>query len=443
MIAFAAHETAEVAVLYSVLIEPQSISEIADTLTVNDFGTLDHRTIYSAILSVHRRGNMPDMVTISDELASHGHTRLSADIFTLSPSGYVSPVYIIDYAASVIRHSRRRSVIQKATELISRMHTDPDGDPVELAHQALAGIANLSDDSEDGPVMYANAMDQLRERITLQAAGEWRERVFPTGLIDLDNRMDGGARPGELIYLAGRPGSGKSALALQIMHNSARRDEPVLMFSGEMSAPSLIERGLSEVSGLSVHDIRNQRISETQYNILINATERMQALPIGIDATPGITTSQMLIRAQRFQRKYGLGAVFFDYIELSGDKGKEGETQRLGEISRALKRMAMTLGVPVFALSQLNRNVEARNPPVPRMSDLRQSGSLEQDADMVMLIYRYDYYAGQGIVPFDPSKQGVADIIVGKHRNGATGTVSIGFRDRTMSFYNLAKESHA
>ena len=438
MIAFSTPEAAEVAVLHSILSDPYSVTEVSGVLTANDFGTLDHREIYSSIQSVHRRGSRPDFITVRDDLASKGHERLSVDIFTMNPDVYTSSVYIADYAASVIRHSRRRSIVQEATNLISRVHQDTDSDPVELAHQALSSISNMSD-GEDGPIMYADVMDDFRQRITLQAAGEWREKMFATGLIDLDRQMGGGARPGELIYLAGRPGSGKSALALQIMHNSARRSEPVLMFSGEMSAASLIERGMSEVSGLPIRDIRNQQISEAQYDALMDATERMQGLPVGIDATPGITTAQMLIRAQRFQRRHGLGAIFFDYIELSGDKGKEGETQRLGEVSRALKRMAMTLDVPVFALSQLNRNVESRNPPVPRMSDLRQSGSLEQDADMVMMIYRHDYYHGQGIVEFDASKQGVADIIIGKHRNGATGTVSVGFRDSTMSFYDLAK----
>lgn len=436
-------DTPEVAVLYAILTDPACIADVADSLRAADFGVLDYGTIYGAMLACHSRGQRPDMVTVADELTARGDTRLAGEVYHIpgATDAWVSSVYVGDYAARVVRQSRRRSVVKHATDLLARLTNDADADPVELAHTVLSHISDISD-ADDGPVMYADVVAQIQERLTLQHAGEWQERLFRTGIHDLDAKMMGGLRGGDLVYLAGRPGSGKTAMALQMMHNGARRNDPVLLFSGEMSVSSLIERGVSEVSGYGMDVVRKPVLPGDQYDRLMKATERMATMPVAIDATAGIRTAQMLVRAQRFQRKHGLAAIFFDYIELAGDTGKEGETQRLGEISHALKRMAVSLDVPVIALSQLNRAVEQRNPPRPRMSDLRQSGALEQDADSVWLLYRQDYYMEQGFtgLDYDPARENIAEIIVGKHRNGATGTVDVRFDPQTMRFQNLVQE---
>lgn len=437
-----APEAAESAVLTSILMDPPCIADVSDILQPHDFGVQDYGTIYGAMIACHSRGQRPDFVTVTDVLSSQDSHIQAGDISELLTRAdpWMVSSNIGGYAGIVVTASRKRTVIRHATDLISQIHSTPDADPVELAHMALQRIGELSD-SDDGPVMYSDVIEKLQERLTLQHAGEWEERLFRTGLADLDRQMGGGLRGGDLVYLAGRPGSGKTALALQMMHNGARRNDPVLLFSGEMSVGSLIERGISEISGYGMDVVRKPVLPRDQYEALMRASERMAGMPVGIDATSGIKTAQMLIRAQRFQRKHGLSAVFFDYVELAGDTTKEGETQRLGEISRALKRMAITLDVPVIALSQLNRNVEQRNPPTPRMSDLRQSGALEQDADAVWLLYRHDYYVQQNFtgIEFKPEKAGVADIIVGKHRNGATATVSVHFDEATMRFQNLTR----
>lgn len=433
-------ETAEAAVLYAILTDPACITEVADALQPSDFGTLDYGTIYGAMLACHSRGQRPDMVTVSDELTARGDTRLASDVFTLSPEAWVSSVYIADYAGRVVRQSRRRAVIAHATRLIASLHNDPDADPVEAAHKALQDITAISD-ADDGPRMYDEVMDAMRERLTLQVAGAWDETITPTGLADLDRHLNGGLRPGELAILGGRPGSGKTALMLQLAHNVARQQLPVLMFSGEMSMPSLVERGMSEVTGIPMWQIRRKQITRQHFESLMVATERMGGMPVGIDDRPGLSTSQMLVRAQRFQRTRGLGLVIFDYLELAGDDaGKNGnETQRLGQISRGMKHMARTLNVPVLALAQLNRGVEQRNPPTPRMSDLRQSGGIEQDADIVALLYRHDYYVDQGMVGYEAEKTGTADIHIGKQRNGPTGIVTVRFDEPTMRFQNLSR----
>lgn len=428
---------AERAVLASVLMDPRSLSDIADRLAVDDFGVDDYRHTYAAMLALHSRGQRPDLITVSDELRNAGKTRLADDAaFIITEAPDVIPLHIGDYASRVIRHSRQRAVTDAAMSIVRTMNEKPDADPVEVAHQALSDISRLSA-SDDGPKLYADVMESLQSRLTDQLAGVWDERVLPTRLSDLDRQLAGGFRPGELIILGGRPGSGKTALLLQIAHNVSRRGAPALVFSGEMSMGSLVDRGLSETTGLPLNIVRSRQLTQPQFTTLMQAAERMASMPLGIDDTSGLTTAQMLVRAQRFQRQHGLGLVVFDYLELAGDIHKQGETQRLSAISRGLKHIARTLDVPVLALSQLSRNVEQRTPPIPRMSDLRQSGGIEADADIVMLLYRHDYYVSQGMVEFDPEKAGTADIYIGKQRNGPDGKVTVAFDEASMRFLNL------
>lgn len=433
-------ETAEAAVLYAVLTDPACMADIADTLRAADFGVQDYGTIYDAMLACHSRGQRPDMVTVSSELEARGHAHAASEVYRISPDAWVSSVYVTDYAGQVVKQSRRRAVTEQAMRLVGQLHNDPDADPVELAHTALQSIGALAAD-DDGPRMYDDVMDTVRERLTLQVAGAWEEQITATHLSDLDRQLGGGFRPGELVILGGRPGSGKTALMLQLAHNVARHNLPVLIFSGEMSMPSLVERGLSEATGIPMWQIRQKQIDRQRFDSLMEATDRLAGMPVGIDDRPGLTASQMLVRAQRFQRRHGLGLVLFDYLELAGDDaGKNGnETQRLGQISRGMKHMARTLDVPVLALSQLNRGVEQRTPPTPRMSDLRQSGGIEQDADIVLLIYRHDYYVQQQMADFDPAKAGTAEIRIGKQRNGPTGVVTVRFDEPTMRFQNMTR----
>lgn len=428
-------ETIERAVIAAVLLDPSGFPDVADALSVEDFAIQDHRDIYTAMLSCLRKRHAPTIITVGDELTRAGREDLSFDVAMLDFTD-VYASYLPQYVERVRTAARRRRVQDQATTLIRRLTTEPDADPVELAHAALSAIDDIAAHDE-GPRLYADVIEKMQERLTLQYAGEWEEHTYRSGLHHLDHHLAGGFRPGELIYLAGRPGSGKTALALQMMHNGARRKEPVLLFSGEMSMQSLVERGMSEMTGLPMSVIRKKVLPRDQFDALMKITDVMKGMPVAIDDTAAITTDQMLSRAQRFKRRHGLSAVFFDYVELAGNRSKQGEVQRLGEISRALKQMAMTLDVPVVALSQLNRSVESRTPPIPRMSDLRQSGSLEQDADIVLLLYRPDYYVSQGVIAFDQSKAGLADIYVSKQRNGPEGKITVRFDEASMRFRDL------
>jgi len=430
-------QRAEQLFLGAVLYRPDAFFDVADTLTPEMFGIMDHRRIYEAMHACHDRRQRPDYLAVSEELASrkieYAATILSE--ISLSTDGEF-PTDVDGYAQRVIHHYRRRTVLNASTELIRRLSNDPDTDPVTLAQTILTNVTTLAGE-EGGPVLYADVMDAMQERLTLQVQGRWEERLFRTGLHEVDAKIGGGLRDSELCILAGRPGSGKTALALQMVQNGGRRNEPVLMFSGEMSMKSLVERGMAEMTGLPMSVIRKKVLPRDQYDALMRITEAMKGMPVAIDDTAAITTEKMLHRAARFQRQHGLRAIVFDYVELAGNTNKGGEVQRVGEISRDLKRIAMELDVPFVALAQLNRNVEQRTPPIPRMSDLRMSGSLEQDADIVLLLFRADYYVKQDMIPYDPAKAGLADIIIGKQRNGPDGKVTVRFDEASMRFTDL------
>jgi len=428
--------TAERAVLAAILHQPDAIGDVADVLTPDAFGVLDYRHIYAAMLACRKRGQRPDLIAVSEELTGAGreHLGVEAALVLAEPGG--APVYVNDYAARVRHHARRRAVLAAATSLVRALHDDPDADPGDLAHTALMGIADLTA-TDGGPQLYAEVIDAFQERLAMQVAGAWEERVTPTRLHALDTHLGGGFRPGELIILGARPGMGKTALAMQLMHNIARHKQPILMFSAEMSMPSMVERGMSEMTGIAMHELRRRQISQERFDALMRASERMAKMPVAIDDTSGITTAQMMTRAQRFQRQHGLGLIVFDYLELAGDQGTQGEQHRVSEIGRQLKHIARTVDVPFVALSQLSRNVENRTPPTPRMSDIRQSGAIEAAADIVILMYRHDYYVGQGQVAMEADKIGVADLYISKQRNGQNGKVSLRFDETSMRFTDL------
>lgn len=241
------------------------------------------------------------------------------------------------------------------------------------------------------------------------------------------------------LYLAGESmiPTHNTALALQLMHKAARRGMPVLLFSAEMSLTAMVERAVAEMTGLTMDEIRRKHIDQRTFDTLMKVTERMKSMPVGIDDTGGITTEQMLARARRFARQHGLAAVFFDYVEIAGDSAGDPEPERVGDITKGLQRTAKELDVPIVGLSQLSRNVEQRNPPIPRLSDLRYGG--EAVADKVLMLYRQDYYTSQGFAGLnpDPSKVGIADVYVQKNRNGRTGTAPLRFDEKSMRFFDL------
>lgn len=423
--------------LTAILYRPAALDEVADTLTPATFGTYDHRRIYEAMVACRQAGHTPDFLAVTEMLESRGHDNA---VTTLSEVMLASDGYVVTdatgYADRVLHHFRKRTVLTAATSLVQQLHQQPDADPVTLAQAALTNVLDLAGE-EKGPKLYADVMESMQDRIDQQRAGIWAEPVVPTGFRDLDYLTGGGFRPAETILIGGRPGSGKTALALQLMHKAARHNLPVLLFSAEMSLTSMVERGIAEMTGLTMDEIRAKHIRQGTFDVLMKVTERMKSMPVGIDDTGGISTDQMLTRGRRFARQHGLSAVFFDYVELAGDARDAGEPERISEITKGLQRIAKDLDVPVIGLSQLSRNVEQRNPPVPRLSDLRYGG--EAVADKILMLYRQDYYVAQGFAGLnpDPAKVGVADVYVQKNRNGRTGVASLRFDERSMRFFDL------
>lgn len=424
-------EVAERALLASLLMSADELSEVRELVTPQSFQIQAHRDVFGSMVRIADSGGTPDVVTITDDLGDDDMLMV-ADLMTATFTPYMA----VEYAKRVHHHARRATIQRMLSDLFAELHTNPDADPVELVNAALVKINDLTV-TDAGPQLYESVVEQLQQRLTDQQAGLWEDTVLSTGLHSLDGAITGGFRPAESIIVAARPGMGKTAWALQLMHNVARRKSPVLMFSAEMSMMSLVERGLSEVSGVEADVLRRKTLGQGDYDRLMRAADQMAKMPVAIDDTSAIKTAKMLSRAQRFQRKHGLSMVVFDYMELAGDATREGEQMRISTISHAMKAMAKTLDVPVVTLSQLSRKVEDRDPPIPRMSDLRMSGAIEQDADKILFLYRPDYYVEQGILERDEATEGTVQVIIGKQRNGMTGNVSLRFDGSTMRFMDL------
>jgi replicative DNA helicase len=240
--------------------------------------------------------------------------------------------------------------------------------------------------------------------------------------------------------MAGRPGTGKTALGLQIAHNVARRKSGhVVIFSAEMSVESLIWRAIAEVTNVPPANVEGGTVPQAVRERILEATEYLATLPVAIDDTGGITTEQMVQRVQRYQKRFPVDLVLFDYLELAGDKPprSESEERRVGQISQRMKALARICNVPVIVLCQLNRAVEQRRNRTPTLADLRYSGGIEADADQVLLLYREDYYVSQGLMEPTPGKQGTCDVILAKQRNGTTGTFPIRFYPDIMAFSDI------
>jgi replicative DNA helicase len=257
-------------------------------------------------------------------------------------------------------------------------------------------------------------------------------RGVPTGLADLDNKL-AGLQKSDMIVLAARPAMGKTTLAMNIAHHvAAKEKQPVLVFSLEMSKEQLVDRLLSAESGIDSWNLRTGNLTDKDFHRLGSAMGELSEAPIYIDDTPGITILEMRTKARREQHKHQLGLIVIDYLQLmSGGKNTDGRVQEISEISRGVKALARELDVPVIALSQLSRSVEQRHPQIPQLSDLRESGSIEQDADIVMFIYREEYYNDE------TERKSIADIIISKHRNGPTGKIETYFKPENLQFKTI------
>ncbi len=430
---------AEASVLGSALVDNDAIDRVEGLITPDVFYKEAHRKIWRAMEALRGRGEPVDLVTLAEELKKNGELDEVGGITYLVGLSEATPTaaYAEHYARIVAEKAVLRRLIAAAGEAM-RLAYDEAGSVEEVIDQAGRLILDVA---THGPRHEFQEMRDLvtkaHERIAQLREEGSRSDLISSGFADLD-RLIGGLGPGSLSIIAARPSMGKTAFALTIAQNVALRDRvPVAIFSLEMPAIDLVLRLLSSEARVDMNRIRQAQLSDRDYDRLVKAAGRIYDAPIFIDDTPGLTLMELRSRARRLAAHQNVQMIVVDYMQLmsGGQSTRNGENrqQEIAAISRGLKSLARELEVPVVALSQLSRAVENRPNKKPMLSDLRESGSIEQDADLVIFIYRDDYYNEHS------EKAGIAEIIVGKQRNGPIGTVELQFHAAHVRFNDLAR----
>jgi len=435
---------AESSVLGGLLLDNSAWDKVGDILSDGDFYRYEHRLIFSSVSTLINGNRAADVITVFEHLQSQGKAdEVGGLAFLNSLAQYVpSSANIRRYAEIVRERSILRKLVSVSDEIAtSAMNTN--GRPVphilDEAEQKIFNIGEEGSRMRQGFQSMGNLVVQLLDRVEEMSQNPNDITGVPTGFFDLD-RMTSGMQAGDLIVLAARPSMGKTALAINIAENVALNEGlPVAVFSMEMGASQLAIRIVGSIGRIDQTRLRTGKLLDEEWPRLTEAVEKLRNVSLSIDETPGLTPSELRASARRLARNCGkLGLVVVDYLQLmSGSSGTDGDNRatELGEISRGLKMLAKELQCPVIALSQLNRGVEQRTDKRPMMSDLRESGAIEQDADVIMFIYRDDYYNK------DSKEPGVAEIIIGKQRNGPTGTVKLTFLKPITKFESYAAMS--
>ena len=435
---------AEQSVLGGLLLDNLAWDRAGDLLTDGDFYRHEHRLIYAAIGALVQHSKPADVITVFEQLQGLGKAQDCGGLAYLNALAQSVPS-----AANMRRYAeivRERAVLRKligASDEIATQAFNPQGKPVsQILDEAESKIFQIGEEGsrqKQGFQGIDKLVVQLIDRVQeLHDNGAEEVTGVRTGFYDLD-RMTAGLQKGDLIVLAARPSMGKTAFALNIAeHVAVQEGLPVLVFSMEMGSSQLALRLVGSLGRINQQNLRTGRLDSGEWERLTESVERLSQVQLYIDETAALTSSELRARARRMARQFGtLGLIVIDYLQLmSGSSGSdENRATELGEISRGLKALAKELQCPVIALSQLNRSVESRNDKRPMMSDLRESGAIEQDADIIMFIYRDDYYNK------DSKEQGVAEIIVAKQRNGPVGDVKLTFLKPLTRFDNLAPGS--
>ncbi len=431
---------AEQAVLGGLMLDNLRLEAVREVLSERDFYRDDHRQIFLRMCELAEEDQPLDVITLSEELHRHEELERVGGLGYLTELAANTPsaANILAYANIVRERSTLRQLISVAQE-ISKSGYNPLGldadDLLQIAEKRVAEIAE--DRPKEGGLTELNSLlkDTVQRIDELFRSGSDLTGVS-SGLEDLDQRTSGW-QSGELVILAARPSMGKTALALNFVEASIfTQTRPTLVFSMEMPSASLVMRMMSSIGRIDQGKIRNGKLTEEDWPKLSAAVSKMKDKPLFIDDTPGLSPTEMRARVRRIAREHGNPAmIMVDYLQLMQLSGPtEGRTQEISEISRSLKAMAKEFDCPVIALSQLNRGVEQRPNKRPMNSDLRESGAIEQDADVILFIYRDEYYNE------DSPDKGVAELILGKQRNGEIGTCRAAFIGKFTRFENLAPE---
>ncbi len=424
---------AEQSVLGGLLIDNRSLDSIIDTLSDNDFYRLEHKLIYRTITALLYHDLPADAVTVHEELERREQLAQTGglDYLIQLTQNTPSAANIVHYARIVRERSVLRQLAEVGTEIAKIAYHNPEGLAAdELLDQAESKVFNIAENSSKSKQGFVEIRELLRQNI--ERIDELYSRNNPnavtgvsTGFFDLD-RMTSGLQEGDLIIIAGRPSMGKTAFALNIAENVALNSQlPVAIFSMEMGAVQLVARMLSSVGRIDQNALKTGNLEDEHWERLNEAVVHLSKAPVFIDETPGLTALELRARARRLARRFDgkLGLIVIDYLQLMSGSGRgDNRASELGEISRSLKILAKELHVPIIALSQLSRTVEQRTDKRPMMSDIRESGAIEQDADLIMFMYRDEYYTKE-----KTQYKNLAECIIGKHRNGPTGRIYLTF----------------
>ncbi len=430
---------AEASLLGSLLIDSEAIVKIADLIKPQDFYDERHRYIYEAAVSLYERHSPIDILTLTEQLknkellATVGGASYITELTNYVPTA----THVEQYAEIVATKAMRRRLI-KASQDITGYSYDEARSFKDLIEEAEARLFEVSQRhvSQD-LVSLEDILSASFDRLDELHKDKGKIRGIPTGFRDLDNML-GGFQRSDLIILAARPSMGKTALALNFAHNvSMKAGFPVVMFSLEMSKEQLVDRLLAAEAGVDAWNLRTGNLTDSDFEKIGQAMGSLSEAQMFIDDTPGLTISDLRTKARREAHRRPLGLIVVDYLQLMSGGSKFGgdgnRVQEISEISRGLKSVARELNVPIIALSQLSRSVESRSPQIPQLADLRESGSIEQDADVVAFIYREDYYNPES------ERRSIVDLFIKKHRNGPTGHVEIFFDREKQQFKGIDK----
>lgn len=427
---------AEMSLLGAVLIDEETLADISEHVTVKDFYDKRHAIIYGAMMRLYERHKPVDLLTLTDVL------RKKDELDTVGGSAYLTELtnyvptaaHASAYAEMVAQKAVRRRLIKASAE-ISELGFDEETTTQELLEKAEAELFSVSDQSlKQDVVSLDTILTESFDRMEELHRNKGALRGIRTGYRDLDN-MTAGLQRSDLIILAARPAMGKTTLVTNLAYNVATiAKQPVLFFSLEMSKEQLVDRMLADASGVDAWNIRTGNLSDEDFSKLSEAMGEMAEAPIFIDDTPGLSVLEMRTKARRASHNAPLGLIIVDYLQLLQSNGNHNgnRVQEVSEISRGLKLIARELNVPLIALSQLSRSVESRTPPIPQLADLRESGSIEQDADIVSFIYRPGYYE-----PDNPEFENITELIIAKHRNGPVGKIGLYFHPERLRFMSL------
>jgi len=424
---------AEQAVIASILIDNRSLDRIVHIINIDDFYIPYNRLIIQKIFELQEEGKVIDLVTLADRLISENLIEKAGGIEYISTLVNILPnsANVVHYANIVREKSLQRKLIERSVE-ISEMAYNYTGDINELLDDAERRIFAVAESRIRGDIKpIGTIISHTFEIIESLYHRQGQITGTPTGFIDLD-RITNGLQRSDLIIVAGRPAMGKTAFALNIALNACtKHNKVVAMFSLEMSAGQLVQRLLSAEANIESQKLRNGRLSMEEWSKLASVAGELNDINFYIDDTPAISVTEVRAKSRRIKREKGLDLIIIDYLQLMSSNKGESREQQISEISRSLKALAKELDVPVIALSQLNRSVENRQDKRPVPSDLRESGAIEQDADIIIFLYRDEVYVK------DTKKPGVAEIIIAKHRNGPTGTVELAFIKEYTKFANI------